>query len=181
MGAVAVVLVRYRWTLYPTLAFLSYIAFRIFQRTGSGGGSPFDFLSPIMIAMGLMLMYKGFVAEGKSTWVFWCGESLVIFMFTFNSIPNLPPNILIYAVLAIFAMLAALWFRGSVWNYFWVVLLEAILAIFVAMAFPIMEMILEAILNEKLRKVGDKVRAHHAFLEKHYNRKLERSNSSTDD
>ena len=49
-----------------------------------------------------------------------------------------------------------------------VVVLEAILTFFVAVAFPVMELILEAILNEKLKKVGDKVRAHHDAVERYY-------------
>lgn len=175
MGAVAVILVRYRWTLYPTLAFLTYIAFHLFQRARAAGGSRFDVLSPILIATGLMLMYKGgemIREDGKSTWVFWCGESLVIYMFTYNSITGLPGSPIIYGGIAIFSMIAALWFRGSVWNYGTIVLFEGLLAIFVALAFPVMELVLEAILNEKLRKVGDKVRTHHSVLEKYYRAKL---------
>jgi hypothetical protein len=42
------------------------------------------------------------------------------------------------------------------------------MGVFVALAFPIMEMVLEAILNEKLQKVGDKVRAHHRVVQAYY-------------
>ena len=48
---------------------------------------------------------------------------------------------------------------------------EGFLALFVAMVFPVMELVLEAVLNEKLRKVGDKVRAHHQVLERYYESK----------
>jgi hypothetical protein len=36
-----------------------------------------------------------------------------------------------------------------------------------------MELILEAVLNEKLKRVGDKVRAHHRQLEAYYAAKLQ--------
>ena len=78
--------------------------------------------------------------------------------------------------MSILSGLAALWFRGLFWNYVSIIILIAVLAFFVAVAFPVMELILEAILNEKLRKVGDKVRAHHAALDKYYKAKLEARN-----
>jgi hypothetical protein len=56
--------------------------------------------------------------------------------------------------------------------------MEALLALFVVLAFPIFEFILESILNEKLKKVGEKVRAHHALLEKHYESKLTETRES---
>ena len=50
------------------------------------------------------------------------------------------------------------------------------LILVVVIAFPIMEMLLETILNEKLRKVGDKIRAHQKQLETYYaNKELQRS------
>ena len=68
----------------------------------------------------------------------------------------------------IFAILSALWFRGKFWNYLIVMGLELFLAIFIAVSFPVFEMILEAILNDKLKKVGDKIRAQHKAMELYY-------------
>lgn len=170
MGAVSVLLVRYRWTMYPALAFLAYIAFRIVQSSRLAGGSSTDVLSPLAIAIGLMLMHNSI----RASWIFFWGESLVIFMFTYNSY-TLQKNPLIYAGMAVVSMLAALWFRGAFWNYVTVVVLEAALALLAALAFPVMELVLDAILNEKLKKVGIKVRHHHAMLEKHYQSKMEES------
>lgn len=172
MGAVSVLLVRYRWTMYPALAFLAYIAFRLVQTSRSAGGSPTDVVSPIMIAIGLMLMHNSI----RASWIFFWGESLVIFMFTYNS-SSLPKKPMIYAGIAALSMLAALWFRGSFWNYLAVVILEAALALLAALAFPVMELVLDAILNEKLKKVGAKVRHHHTMLEKFYQSKMEESSS----
>lgn len=171
MGAVSVLLVRYRWTVYPALAFLVYIAFRIVQTSQRAGGSLTDVVSPFAIAAGLLLMHNSI----RASWVFFWGEALVIFMFTYNS-SSLPKNALIYAGMAVLSMLAALWFRGYFWNYVTVVVLEAVLALLAALAFPVMELVLDAILNEKLKKVGAKVRHHHAMLEKYYQTKMEESN-----
>jgi hypothetical protein len=64
--------------------------------------------------------------------------------------------------------LAAWWFRGTLWNYIILLGLELFVALFIAVSFPIFEMILEAIVNDKLKKVGDKVRAQHAYMERYY-------------
>lgn len=177
MAAVSVILVRYKWTLYPALAFLAYVAYSIIQGSRRNGSvSVYDVMSPLLIATGLVLMYRGQLQPGESSvtssgaFIFWLGESTVIGIFTYNSLPGIPKQLVWYGVIGAFAMIAALWFRGKVWNYGVVIFFEALLALLVAFAFPLMEMILEAILNEKLRKVGDKVRAHHALLEKHYER-----------
>jgi hypothetical protein len=191
MGGVSVVLVRFRWTVYPSLVFLAYTFYRIAARARLPGGVVTDVLSPLLIATGLLLMHQGrrlsppvgerhkdddaaaaAVAVAASwTWMYWLGEACVIFMFSYNSATILPRTTLITSAIALFAILAALWFRGSFWNYLMVVAFEALLALMAALAFPMMELLLEAILNEKLRKVGDKVRAHHAVLERYYQSK----------
>ena len=66
------------------------------------------------------------------------------------------------------AFVLTLWLRGNPWKYATVVALEVLLAVVAALAFPVMEMILEQILNDKLRRVGDKVRAHSERLEAYY-------------
>jgi hypothetical protein len=166
MAAVSVIVVRYRWTLFPALAFLAFIAFRIYSVATTTGS--LELLSPFLIGAGLVVMHQ----SRESGWLwYWIGESLVIGMFTFNSMGAVPKSVPLYVGVSIFSSVAALWFRGKFWNYAIVLGLELFLAIFIAMAFPIMEMVLEAILNDKLRKVGDKVRAHHQHLERYYNAK----------
>ena len=132
-----------------------------------------DALPPLLIATGLVLMHYGRTEQGEWSYRFWAGEALVICMFTYNSATAIPKNVLTMLGLSIFSILAALWFRGNIWNYAIVIGMEAFMALFVAMAFPIMELILETILTEKLRKVGEKVRAHHQQLEAYYKAKLE--------
>jgi hypothetical protein len=224
LGAVSLVLVRYRWTFYPCLLFLSTIAMKIagranlylFLRGGSrssgtaaaaaagSGGSVYEVASPLLIALGLILMHTGrnvvnsststtsaipivesgaaataaavaVTATSEWTYVFWMGEALVIAMFTYNSIPNIPasiPTVVWAGSLAFGSSLLALWFRGKFWNYFWTILFIVFLGVFVALAFPVMELLLEAILNEKLTRVGEKIRAQHRHMEAYYAEKL---------
>jgi hypothetical protein len=96
------------------------------------------------------------------------GEILVVIMFTYNSVPNNNSPYLALGVASL-AFVLTLWLRGNPWKYATVVALEAMLAILAALAFPVMEMILEQILQDKLRRVGDKVRAHSERLEAYYN------------
>lgn len=95
------------------------------------------------------------------------GEILVVIMFTYNSLQHHNSPYLAMGV-AFVAFLLTLWLRGNPWKYATVVALEALLALLAALAFPIMEMILEQILHDKLRRVGDKVRAHAERLEAYY-------------
>lgn len=164
MALVSLLIVRYVWTLLPALMFLAFIAYRI-HAVAAG---PMEMGSPFLIGIGLLLMYQCRTTSGV---IFWIGESLVIAMFTLNSMGGVVKSSSHYLGVGVFSTLSALWFRGKFWNYAIVVGLEVFLAIFIAMAFPIMEMVLEAILNDKLKKVGDKVRAHHHQLERYYQAK----------
>jgi hypothetical protein len=174
MGSVSVVIVRYRWTLYPALAFLAYNMYRIIQmQSRVAGGSLYDTIPPTLIAAGLLIMSSSAMgADGAWNSQFWIGEAIVIGMFLYNSLSHLPIfNIFIGLGLSVLSLLLALWFRGSIWNYGIVVVIIGIFAVLVALAFPIMELIIESILNEKLKKVGDKVRHHHQVFVAHYERR----------
>lgn len=165
MAIVSLLVVRYIWTLLTAMAFLAFIAYRI-HSVASG---TLEVAGPFVIGAGLILMHQSYDSNG---WFFyWVGEALVIGMFTLNSIGSSAASPPVYLGTAVFSSISALWFRGRFWNYAIVVGLEAFLAIFIALAFPIMEMVLEAILNDKLKKVGDKVRAHHQHLERYYQSK----------
>eukprot|EP00934_Nitzschia_sp_Nitz4_P001169 Nitzschia sp. Nitz4//scaffold298_size22859//3579//4653//NITZ4_008527-RA/size22859-snap-gene-0.7-mRNA-1//1//CDS//3329546317//1169//frame0 len=166
MAVVSLFVARYIWTVLAGMAFLAFIAYRIHSVAGAG---TVDILSPFAIGAGLALMHQSYYSEGW--FVFWLGESIVIGMFTFNSMSGVQKSPPLYLGIAIFSTLLALWFRGKFWNYVIVLALELFLAIFIAMAFPVMEMVLEAVLNDKLRKVGDKVRAHHEYMERYYQNK----------
>ena len=96
------------------------------------------------------------------------GETLVMIMFIYNSMPHKTPAI--STIVALCAILLTLWLRGNPWKYASVLGLELFVALVAALAFPIMEMIMEQILNEKMRRVGEKVRAHAKRLDEYYGR-----------
>lgn len=139
-----------------------------------------DVISPMIIALGIFCMYRGrrfpavptdgadadnaAVGDGETeyaawSWTFLAGESLVMTCFFSNSFENGRPR----AVLALFAglsFLLSLWLRGRFWRYATVLGFECVVAVLVVMAFPVMEMVLESIVEEKMRKVGEKIRSH---------------------
>jgi hypothetical protein len=176
MAVVACLVVRYRLLLYPACLLLLFIAFRVYRHSKIAGVDMHDILPPLVILAGLLLMHYGDYSDKRGlTLVFWLGETLTIGSFIYNSVPTLPRNKYVMIAIGVVSMLAALWFRGRVWNYALVIGFEVFMAIFLALAFPILEYILESILNDKLRKVGDKVRAHHKILEMHYETKMEKA------
>jgi len=161
MAAVSLVLVRYRWTLVPTLLFLLYIAVQMIREitnTTTNTHGWVDLHSPLVLTTGVLLMHVY-----PDTWKFAVGEGLVIFMFIANSLK--PTHMGIYAACGVVALLAAWWLRGSFWRYLYTLLAEGALIVLTAVAFPLMEMVVEAVLAEKLRKVGDKVRAHYHLVQ----------------
>lgn len=88
-------------------------------------------------------------------------------MFTYNSLPP-QESPTMFIIIGVIMSILTLWLRGDLWKYLILTALEVILAIMIALLFPVMEMLLEAILNEKLRKVGEKVRAQNARMEAYY-------------
>jgi len=178
MGVVSILLVRYRITLIPALLFLIFIAYRIHSiaQQNNTVASSSDLMSPIMIGVGLVLMYRGRAPDDPWSWTFWAGEALVMIMFVYNSIPEKSSTMA--TVVAVVSTLLTLWLRGNLWKYATLLGLEVFVAIIAALAFPIMEMILEQILNEKMRKVGEKVRAHSQRLEA-YHSIIQQHNSNT--
>lgn len=90
--------------------------------------------------------------------------------FTHNSLPP-QSTPMFFIIILVVAFILTLWLRGDLWKYLTLIILQICVAIVLALLFPIMEMLLEAILNEKLRKVGDKVRAHTKRMEAYYKAK----------
>lgn len=189
MCLVSVVVVRYRITIIPAFLFLAYVCYQLFASTQLPDNHPnrismYSLASPLMIGIGLLCMHWGRAAvvtddgfkSWQWTWLFWVGETVVIAVFAWNSISaSLPGNATVYGIIGVVSAIAAFCFRGRLWNYVVLIVFEAVLILLVVTAFPIMEMLLEAILNEKLRKVGDKVRAHQKQLETFYaNKELRR-------
>lgn len=142
--------------------------------------------SPMVIAFGVYCMYRGrryvmittpdtadaSIAEevgvvGTATiattylewsWTFWLGETTVMSSFLCNSFEKQTRGLIVG--FSIFSLLLSLWLRGKFWRYGTLLGLEAFVAILIVIVFPIMEMILESIVEEKMKKVGEKIRAH---------------------
>jgi len=144
---------------------------------------------PLMIAGGVYCMFRGrrFVVEKETenggggedvvgdgtvavqetmyhswTWTFWLGEALVMTLFIANSFEKRSPGLL--ALFTTISGIFALWLRGQFWRYATLLGFQGVIALLVVLAFPIMEMILEQIVEEKMKKVGEKIRAHDARL-----------------
>ena len=132
-------------------------------------------ISPLIIAFGIFCMYRGrrFVIDtaaatdaGDSTttdtqviettyldwsWTFWFGETIVMTSFITNSLDKVPRSL--FVMCTIVSVLFSLWLRGRFWRYATILGFEGVIALLVVLAFPIMEMILESIVEEKMRKV----------------------------
>ena len=190
LAVVSIIIVRYWFFVYPAYMFLLYTIYRMISlqqqsKTNASIGpvSIYDTVPTTGIAIGIFLMNRSITSSATAgTWTtqYWIGEGLVIAMFMYNSVSGMSvvqslKPIIVWGVIGILSALIALWFRGNIWNYCIVIVIIAIVALLVAMAFPIMELIVEAILNEKLRKVGDKVRHHHHILHMHYEKKYSNS------
>lgn len=175
MCAAVTIVVRYRITLVPATLFLLYVTYGVFQGSRLPDNHPnkrnmIEIGGPVALIFGCFCMYLG-QERGSffSKWIFWIGEATTMFMFILNSIQNsLPMGLPLLAGIAFVASLLSLIFRGKFWNYFIAMVFEGGLLLVVVMAFPVIEMMLETILNEKLRKVGDKVRAHQKQMEAYY-------------
>ena len=167
---VSLLVVRTKWLMIPALGFLTFLVYSMHK---TAQYTPLDMTGPFILSSGLLLMYSACSwSDGVDGFFrYWMGESIIIAMFSLNS---LPPNLKtppVGVAIIVAAILLALWFRGRFWNYGIVIGLELFLALFIALAFPVMEMLLEAILQEKLKKVGDMVRTHHAQMERYYQSK----------
>jgi hypothetical protein len=202
MAFVSIFITKYKYSSIAAILFLLYTTFQINKARKNAGAagliSLFDVISPTIIGIGLMIMYFGryypetakITSESETSsdessenqifwsWTFWSGEALVMTMFALNTVtgkensvlkPSLPLGFGFYVL----CMLACLWLRGKTWRYVTVLGMEVGLALLAVLVFPVMEMILEEIMNEKLRKVGDKVRLYSKAMEQSYKIKLE--------
>lgn len=118
------------------------------------------------------------VAEISETYLdwsytYWLGESIVLAIIITRTFEGALTRTLL-ALFSIISLLLTLWLRGRFWRYLTILGFEGIIALLVVLAFPIMEMILESIVEEKMRKVGDKVRVHDERMKEVLRRKKER-------
>lgn len=149
-----------------------------------------DVFPPLIIAFGVFCMYRGRrflipdvveeannVVVGDSSnatnndqmssvtyaswsWTFWLGETMVMTSFMSNSFEK--RSLPLVVAFTVVSLLLSLWLRGQFWRYATLLGFQGAIALLVVMAFPVMEMVLEEIVQEKMRKVGEKIRAHDA-------------------
>ena len=151
MALASTLVCRYKMSMMLVLPVSSRV-FISAVRTGVGW---YEKLAPIYVSIGMFTMFLSESGE----WLFWCGESIVMTCFFLNSM--LPtqtgsPGIMMACLIA--STLMAWFLKGKFWRYAIILSIEAGLALIAVLAFPIMEMIFEEIMNEKLRKIGDKIR-----------------------
>ena len=182
MALTSLYLTKWKYTTIPAILFLLYTSFQIFrarkETTIGGPITTYDILSPILIATGVSLMYLGKNDNGEWTKTFWIGEALVMTLFCLNTIssreastlrPSLPLGIGLYIIFG----LISLYIRGRGWKYVTFLSIELGCALIAVIVFPMMEMVMETLMDEKLRKVGERVRHYSRVMEVNYQKQLE--------
>jgi len=177
MGFISAVFARYKYLLYPCMLFLLFIAYRITRAHLDKPPKPTkgDILSPIIIAIAMYIMHSArnqADLDGTDywSWKFYLAEITFMTLFILNSLTvdkTIPvrPSIAASAGYTVLAAIACTWIRGRLWRYGIIVVLELILALLAGVIFPTMEVVLEEIMREKLKKIGEKVRAYAKILE----------------
>jgi hypothetical protein len=191
MAITSVIITRWKYTTIPAILFLLYTSFQIFRARSSSTSlvnpiQTYDVLSPILLAVGLIIMYTSKhnsqqqQEDNSFQWskTFWIGETLIMTMFCMNTLvsreastvrPSIGLGVALYVVFAMIALLI----RGKGWRYMTVLSMELGLALVAVLVFPIMEMIMEALVDEKMKKVGERVRLYAKVMEEHHRREVE--------
>mmetsp|Transcript_20736 Transcript_20736/g.30633 ORF Transcript_20736/g.30633 Transcript_20736/m.30633 type:complete len:386 (-) Transcript_20736:55-1212(-) len=190
MAIASVYITQWKYTTIPVILFLLYTALQI-HRAGKSiqsAGSPspvakFDILSPILLSVGVFIMYfakSTTYSETPGEWskLFWTGEVLVMTMFCLNTvaskeISSFRPTLVLGIACYIFFGLIGLYIRGKGWRYLTFLAIELGCALVAVLVFPIMEMIMETLVDEKMKKVGERVRLYSKVMEENYQNQLE--------
>ena len=165
-GSLTLVLSRYRIFLYPILLLVFgtclYAVFSIIRASNrvtklqeSRGR-----LLLSLLGVGLYVMHRA----GHEEWTikFWMGESLVLLLLMINyssdEVDERP--LAMFIVSAILAPILTYIIGARFWRYSMIIGIELVIGLCALVIFPILEVMIEQIVNEKLQKVGEKVRAH---------------------
>jgi len=163
MALVVCFISKYRFVIFAAWIFLGFVAFRIRQAAPQGFEGR-EYLSLIGIGMGIWFMYsaraKGLLNNGDGLpvfWYFWLGEAVTMTLFLRNSFPGATGWARTLGIAALSSMCSFV-LRGYFARYVFVFFIFGGLAILSVIVFPILDMLLEELINEKMRKVGEKVR-----------------------
>jgi len=162
MAIVSTLVSRYTILLFLAAVLLLIILVRVHQN--KGGKKEFAIL--ISIFSGIFLMYYG--RNHDYYWIFWFGETLTMSIFICNSF--LLTTTRAIAGASIGSAIVAFFLHGKLWRYVMVEVFFGVLLILAALVFPILEMILEEIIRDKMSKVGEKIRAHSLRIEEEMKR-----------
>lgn len=188
MAITSVIITRWKYTTIPAVLFLLYTSFQIFRAKSTSSANAiqtYDILSPILLAIGLIIMYTSKYNSQQQDGIpfqwnkmFWMGETLIMTMFCINTLvskeaSSVRPSWGLGMALYVFFAIVALLIRGKGWRYMTILSMELGLALVAVMVFPIMEMIMEALVDEKMKKVGERVRLYAKVMEEHHRRELE--------
>ena len=115
--------------------------------------------------------------QGEWSKLFWTGEVLVMTMFCLNTLASneasfLRPSLVLGIACYIFFGLIGLYIRGKGWRYLTFLAIELGCALVAVLVFPIMEMIMETLVDEKMKKVGERVRLYSKVMEENYQNQL---------
>lgn len=184
MAAASLFITRWKYTTIPAILFLSYTSLQVYQARNKETTGPlittFDIISPLCISTGMLLMFFGRSDSEQGPWTktFWAGEALVMTLFCLNTLssreattlrPSLPLSLGLYFIFG----LLALYIRGKGWRYISCLSIELGCALVAVLVFPMMEMLMETLIDEKLKKVGERVRLYSKVMEETYQAKLE--------
>lgn len=189
MAIASVYITQWKYTTIPVILFLLYTSLQIHrankQLQNAGSPSPvakFDIWSPILLSIGVFIMYfarSTAYSDTQGEWskLFWTGEVLVMTMFCLNTLASneasfLRPSLVLGIVCYIFFGLIGLYIRGKGWRYLTFLAVELGCALVAVLVFPIMEMIMETLVDEKMKKVGERVRLYSKVMEENYQNQL---------
>lgn len=155
-------LCRFKLTVFLVVVALSFITYKM--RVAPLDSPQNLYLQPLGIAASTFIMHLGIT---MNNYFFNFGEWIAMTLFIFSSLPPASTfskpvttrNLVI--ICSIPSFILAIIMKGRFYRYVVLIIMEAIVAILAVLAFPVMEMIIEEIIKEKMVRVGEKIRAWH--------------------
>jgi len=117
-----------------------------------------------LATIGIIIYFHIDDAQEKSK-IYWISETLLQMFFTYNAIPIDYRTSRVLFMLFIFLSFISLFTKGNPYHYVKLILFQLILALIIMIFFPILELVVEEIVKEKMGKVGEKLRDHLSRME----------------
>lgn len=152
---VVVYVCRYKIFVIPLMLCVVFISIRSYKRNGN---NILAILIPLVIIITLIFLNMG--ETNKNSKCYWIAETTLQTVFTHNALPIDYRNSKSFFVLLLFLSLFALYTKGNVYKYLKLIAVEFVFAIVVVIVFPLLELIVEEIVKDKMERVGIRVRDH---------------------